>query len=212
MEKKRILLADDHALVMEGLRKMLEPQFDIVGMVTDGRTLVEIAPTLRPDAVLLDIGMPLLNGFDAGRQLKKLLPNTKLIVLTMNGDYELAAAALREWASGYLLKTSISSELLRAVTTVLHGEKYLTPCFVKRQTEEFIRNPNPDRVKDLTDRQKEVLQLLAEGHSMKEAGAVLNVTPRTVAFHKYRIMEEYGLKTNPDLIRFAMKQHLVSAA
>jgi DNA-binding NarL/FixJ family response regulator len=210
MGKTRILLADDHTMVMDGLRKLLEPHFDIVGMATDGRKLMEIAPSLFPDVVLLDIGMPLLNGFDAGRQLKKLIPNTKLIVLTMNGDYELAAEALREWASGYLLKTSIGSELLRAVATVLRGERYLASAFAKRETEAFIRNPMPAPMKPLTTRQREILQLLAEGRSMKEVGAVLDVTTRTVAFHKYRIMEQYGLSNNSDLFRFAIKQNVVS--
>jgi DNA-binding NarL/FixJ family response regulator len=210
MGKTRILLADDHTMVMEGLRKLLEPHFDIVGMASDGRELMAIAPNLHPDVILVDLGMPLLNGFDAGRRLKKLLPNSKLIVLTMNGDYELAAQALREWASGYLLKTSIGSELLRAITTVLRGERYLTSLLAKRETEEFIRNPMLAPVKPLTNRQREVLQLLAEGHSMKEVGAVLKVSTRTVAFHKYHIMEQYGLSNNTDLLRFAMKQRVVS--
>jgi DNA-binding NarL/FixJ family response regulator len=210
MGKTRILLADDHTMVMEGLRKLLEPHFDIVGMASDGRELMAIAPNLHPDVILVDLGMPLLNGFDAGRRLKKLLPNSKLIVLTMNGDYELAAQALREWASGYLLKTSIGSELLRAITTVLRGERYLTSLLAKRETEEFIRNPMLAPVKPLTTRQREVLQLLAEGHSMKQVGEVLDVTTRTVAFHKYRIMEQYGLSSNTDLFRFAIKQRVVS--
>jgi DNA-binding NarL/FixJ family response regulator len=210
MGKTRILLADDHTMVMEGLRKLLESHFDIVGMASDGRELMAIAPSLHPDVILVDLGMPLLNGFDAGRRLKKLLPNSKLIVLTMNGDYELAAQALREWASGYLLKTSIGSELLRAITTVLRGERYLTSLLAKRETEKFIRNPMLAPVKPLTNRQREVLQLLAEGHSMKEVGAVLEVSTRTVAFHKYHIMEQYGLSNNTDLLRFAMKQRVVS--
>ena len=212
MAKPRILLADDHTLLMEGFKKLLEPDFEIVGMVSDGRKLVQIAPVLLPDAVLLDISMPMLNGFDAGRQLKRLLPDVKLIVLTVNDDYELAMHALREWASGYLLKTSVRSELIKALTTVLKGERYLSPVFAKRQMEEFVRNPFSNRTKHLTVRQREVLQLLGEGRSMKEAAAELQLAARTIAFHKYRIMEEYGLKTNCDLIKYAMKQHVVSAA
>jgi len=211
MGKTRMILADDHTLVMDGLRKILEPNFDIVAMVTDGRELVATAPRLLPDVILLDIAMPLLNGIAAGRQLKKLLPKTKLIVLTVNEDYELAAEVLREWASGYVLKTSAGSELLRAVVTVLRGKKYLPPLFAKREREEFIRNPIPGCVKHLTYRQTEVLQLLAEGSSMKEVGAALDVATRTVAFHKYQIMEKYGLRNNSDLMRFAMKQRVVSA-
>ena len=210
MRKTRILLADDHTLVMETLRKVLEAHFDIVGMASDGRELMAIAPDLRPDVILLDLGMPSLNGFDAGRQLKKLLPNTKLIVLTMNTDYELAADALREFASGYLLKTSIASELLGAITMVLRGERYLTSVIAKLEKEAFIRNPVPGPVKPLTARQREVLQLLAEGGSMKQVAAVLNVTARTVAFHKYQIMEQYGLSSNSELFRFAIKQRVVS--
>ena len=210
MAKPRILLADDHTLLMEGFKKLLEPDFEIVGMVSDGRKLVQIAPVLLPDAVLLDISMPMLNGFDAGRQLKRLLPDVKLIVLTVNDDYELAMHALREWASGYLLKTSVRSELIKALTTVLKGERYLSPVFAKRQMEEFVRNPFSNRTKHLTVRQREVLQLLGEGRSMKEAAAELQLAARTIAFHKYRIMEEYGLKTNCDLIKFAMKQNVVS--
>ena len=210
MAKPRILLADDHTLLMEGFKKLLEPDFEIVGMVSDGRKLVQIAPVLLPDAVLLDISMPMLNGFDAGRQLKRLLPDVKLIVLTVNDDYELAMHALREWASGYLLKTSVRSELIKALTTVLKGERYLSPAFAKRQMEEFVRNPFSNRTKHLTVRQREVLQLLGEGRSMKESAAELQLAARTIAFHKYRIMEEYGLKTNCDLIKFAMKQNVVS--
>jgi len=210
MGKTRILLADDHTMVMEGLRKLLEPHFDIVGMASDGRELMAIAPDLRPDVILLDLGLPSLNGFDAGRQLKKLLPNTKLIVLTMKTDYELAAAALRKFASGYLLKTSITSELLGAIATVLRGERYLTSVVAKLEKEAFIRNPVPGPVKPMTARQREVLQLLAEGGSMKQVAAVLNVTARTVAFHKYKIMEQHGLSSNSELFRFAIKQQVVS--
>jgi DNA-binding NarL/FixJ family response regulator len=195
---------------MEGFKKLLEPDFEIVGMVSDGRKLVQVAPVLLPNAVLLDISMPTLNGFDAGRQLKRMLPELKLIVLTVNDDYELAMHALREWASGYLLKTTVRSELIKAVTMILKGERYLSPVFAKRQMEEFVRNPFANRTKHLTVRQREVLQLLGEGRSMKEAAAELQLAARTIAFHKYRIMEEYGLKTNCDLIKFAMKQHVVS--
>ena len=210
MAKPRILLADDHTLVMEGFKKLLEPEFEIVGMVSDGRKLLQLAPVLRPDAVLLDISMPNLNGLDAGRQLKQLLPELKLIVLTVNDDYELAMHALREWASGYLLKTSVRSELIKALTTVLKGEKYFSPVFAKRQMEEFVRNPFSNRIKHLTVRQREVLQLLGEGRSMKEAAAELQLAARTIAFHKYRIMEDFGLANNSELLRFAIKQRVVN--
>jgi DNA-binding NarL/FixJ family response regulator len=211
MGKARILLADDHTLIVEAFKTLLEPQFEIVGMVSDGRKLLQVAPSLKPDVVLIDIGMPMLNGLDAGRQLKKILPSVKLIVLTVNEDYELAVEALRDWASGYLLKNSAGSELVKAIGDVLKGKQYVTPRIAKRQLEEFVRDPRPNRVKSLTARQREVLQLLGEGRSMKEAAAELQVATRTVAFHKYRIMEEYGLRTNSDLVRFAIKQHVLSA-
>jgi DNA-binding NarL/FixJ family response regulator len=210
MAKPRILLADDHTLIVEAFKKLLEPEFDVVGMVPDGRKLLQVAPALKPDVVLVDIGMPMLNGFDAGRQLKKLLPNVKLIVLTVNEDYDLATEALREWASGYLLKSSAGSELIKAIGYVLRGKQYVTPRIAKRQSEEFVRDPRSNGTKNLTLRQREVLQLLVEGRSMKEAAAELQVATRTVAFHKYRIMEEHGLRTNSDLVRFAIKQHVLS--
>ena len=212
MAKPRILLADDHMLIVEAFKKLLEPQFEVVGMVHDGRKLLQVAPALKPDVVLIDLGMPMLNGFDAGRQLKKMLPSVKLIVLTVSEDYELAVEALREWASGYLLKSSAGSELVKAIADVLQGKQYVTPRIAKRQEEEFVRDPRPNRVKNLTARQREVLQLLGEGRSMKEAAAELQVATRTIAFHKYRIMEEYGLRTNSDLVRFAIKQHVLSTA
>jgi DNA-binding NarL/FixJ family response regulator len=211
MGKPRILLADDHTLIVEAFKKLLEPDFEIVGMVPDGRKLLQVAPLLKPDIVLIDIGMPMLNGFDAGRQLKKLLPNVKLIVLTVNEDYDLAIEALRDWASGYLLKNSAGSELVKAIGEVMKGRQYVTPQIAKRQLEDFVRDPRPNRIKNLTARQREVLQLLGEGRSMKEAAFELQVATRTVAFHKYRIMEEHGLRTNSDLVRFAIKQNVLSA-
>ena len=211
MGKPRILLADDHTLIVEAFKKLLESEFEIVGTVPDGRKLLQVAPSLRPDVVLLDLGMPMLNGFDAGRQLKKLLPNVKLIVLTVNEDYDLAVEALGEWASGYLLKSSASSELVKAIWEVLRGKQYVTPQIAKRQLEEFVRDPRPNRIRVLTARQREVLQLLGEGRSMKEAAFELQVATRTIAFHKYRIMEEHGLKTNSDLVIFAIKQNVLSA-
>ena len=209
MIKPRVLLADDHALIVDGFCKLLEPAFEIVGTVSDGRELLRIAPTLRPDLVLLDIGMPSLNGIDAGRQLKKMLPQVKIILLTVNTDYDLAVAAIRDWASGYFLKSSRGPELLEAIREVLKGNRYLSPQFANRQMEEFVRDPRPDHNKQLTMRQREVLQLLSEGRSMKEAAAELGVCMRTVAFHKYEIMEKFGLKTNSDLVLFAIKQHVL---
>jgi DNA-binding NarL/FixJ family response regulator len=209
MGKPRVLLADDHTLVVEAFTKLLEPQFEIVGTAADGRALLEKAIHLQPDVVLLDLSMPILNGFEAGERLKKLMPRAKLIVLTMTEDAEVAADVLHSWASGFLLKKSASSELVKAIHEVLRGKTFVTSHLAQNLLDKFVRDPQ-QRAKSLTPRQREVLQLLAEGRTMKEAADLLNVTARTVAFHKYKIMEEFELKTNSDLLRFAMKERLVT--
>ena len=210
MDRPRIMIADDHTLVAEAFKKLIEPEYQVIKMVADGRSLLTSAMELKPDLVLLDLGMPLLNGLDAGLELKKLLPRTKLIVLTMNQDADVASKALRQWASGYLLKKSAGVELKKAISEVLRGHSYVTPSVAQKLMDEFIRDPHPDRTKELTQRQRQVLQLLAEGRSMKEAAAVLDIAVRTIAFHKYRIMEDFGLKTNADLVRFALREHIIS--
>ena len=209
MGKPRVLLADDHTLVVEALTKLLEPQFEIVGTVADGRALLEKAVQVQPDVVLLDLSLPILDGFEAGQRLKKLVPRAKLIVLTMTEDAEVAADVLRSWASGFLLKKSASAELVKAIQEVLRGKTFVTTYLSQNLLNRFARDPQ-QRAKTLTPRQREVLQLLAEGRTMKEAADVLNVTARTVAFHKYKIMEEFELKTNSDLLRFAMKERLIT--
>jgi DNA-binding NarL/FixJ family response regulator len=183
MSKSRVLLADDHTLVSEAFKKLLEPEFDVVGSVADGRTLLQVAPQLRPDVTVLDLGLPLLNGMDAGKQLKRLLPRTKIVVLTMSEDSDLASAALRDWASGYLLKKSAGGELVQAVREVLKGKSYVTAYVAQQLLENFVRDPRIDRIKHLTPRQREVLQLLAEGRTMKEAAAVLHVSTRPYPAH-----------------------------
>jgi len=208
--KARVLLADDHTLVAEAFKRLLEPEFEVVGTVGDGRALLRVAPELKPDVVLVDLNMPLLNGLDASEQLKQLLPRTKIIVLTMNEDAEIAHETLRTWASGYLLKKSAGSELLKAVREVLNGAKYVTPALEDELAGLISTDSRPEAARALTPRQREVLQLLAEGHTMKEAAAILNVATRTVAFHKYRIMHEFGLENNSDLLRLAIKQRLVN--
>ena len=210
MGRPRILLADDHTLVVEGFRKLLETEFEIVGVAPDGRALLAAALQQKPDVIVLDIGMPLLSGIDAGRELKRLVPRTRLIVLTMNEDPDIAREALRHWASAYLVKKSAGTELIRAVREVLKGKSYVTPRLAQRLMDEFVRDPCLGRTKELTPRQREVLHLLAEGRTMKETADLLHLTPRTVAFHKYRIMDEFGLKTNSDLVRFAIREHIVS--
>ena len=204
--KPRILLADDHTLVAEAFKRLLEPEFDVVGTVADGRALLRAAPELKPDVVLVDLNMPLLNGLDASEQLKQTAPQIKIIVLTMNEDPDIAAETMEKWASGYLLKKSAGSELLKAVRDVLRGGRYVTPALDHAVMKRESRTEAP-RV--LTPRQREVLQLLAEGHTMKEAAAILHVATRTVAFHKYRIMQDFGIENNSELLRFAMKQGVV---
>jgi DNA-binding NarL/FixJ family response regulator len=204
------LLADDHAMLLEAFQKLLEPRCEVVGKVTDGRALLEAAPKLNPDLIVVDIGMPLLNGLEAARRLRQSMPAVKLIILTMNEDPEIAAEAVQAGASGYLLKKSAASELFKAIQNVLKGKTYFTPQIAKGMEESFIKDPwGKSRHKKLTPRQREVVQLLAEGRSMKEIGDILGLTPRTVAFHKYRIMEVLGVKTTADLIQYAIKSHLV---
>ena len=213
MLKPTILIADDHILVAEACTKLLEPEYEVVGMVCDGRSLVRVAAELKPQVILVDIGMPILNGLDAGRQIKEAMPSIKIIYLTMNSDIEVAAEAFRRNASGYVLKTCAASELLIAVRTVLRGGTYLSTT-ISKESVAFLVRQGGERVAEserLTERQREVLQLLAEGKSMKEVGAILNVATRTVAFHKYRMMAQLKLRTNAELVQYAMKHHLVSS-
>jgi len=210
LAKARILVADDHTLVAEAFKRLLEPEFEVVGTVGDGRALLRVAAQLQPDVVLVDLNMPLLNGLDASEQLKQALPKVKIIVLTMNEDPEIAAETMGKWASGYLLKKSAGSELLKAVRDVLKGGKYIAPDLQEALAAILARDSGSDSARALTPRQREVLQLLAEGHTMKEAAAILHVATRTIAFHKYRIMQDFGLENNSELLRFAMKQNLLN--
>ena len=208
MTRPRILLADDHVMLLEAFTALLAPEFDVAGTATDGRMLVEAFARLHPDIVVLDIAMPLLNGLDAGRQLRAQRKSVKLIYLTMNPDPYLAGEALRLGASGYVLKSSAAHELLQAIREALRGRSNITPLIARDAVGSLI-GPRADRP-DLTTRQREVLQLLAEGRSMKEVGAILDLTPRTVAFHKYRMMEQLRLKTSAELVQFAVKQGMVA--
>jgi DNA-binding NarL/FixJ family response regulator len=210
MKLPRVMLADDHTILLEAFRRLLDGKCEVVGTASDGRALLKEAPALKPDVVIIDIGMPVLNGLEAGRQLKEILPAVKLVFLTMNEDPDLAVEAMHMGASAYLLKKSAASELFRAIQDVLKGKRYVTPKIARGIQQAFIRNPEGRSLdKTLTTRQREVIQLLAEGKSMKEAAEFLNVTPRTVAFHKYRAMEELGLKSNADLVQFAIKNRIV---
>jgi DNA-binding NarL/FixJ family response regulator len=209
--RPRVLIADDHTFVAEACVKLLEPEFEVVGVVADGQALLEKAPDLKPDIIVLDVGMPLLNGLEAGKRIKSLVRPVKIVYLTMNNDLGIAAEAFRHGASGYLLKTSAASELASAIREVLKGKLYVSPLITTDVDTFFleIRVSHMGQEK-LTNRQREVLQLLAEGRSMKEVAYILKLTPRTVAFHKYKIMELLRLKTNADLVQYAIREHVVS--
>jgi DNA-binding NarL/FixJ family response regulator len=207
MTRPRILLADDHTMLLDAFRALLEPEFEVVGTATDGRMLIDEFSRLKPDIVVVDVGMPMLNGLDAGRQLKALQRSVKLIYLTMNPEPDLAREALRLGASGYVLKSSAASELKQAIHEALKGRSYITPLITQDVVGLLLEHP--DRPHELTSRQREVLQLLAEGRSMKEVASILDVTPRTVAFHKYRMMEQLHLKTSAELVQYAVKHGIV---
>ena len=208
--RARVLIADDHTLIAELCERLLKNEFEVVGVVGDGRSLVREVAKLTPDIVLVDIAMPILNGLDAGQQVKESWPSVKLLYLTVNRDPQVAAEAFRRGASGYLLKTCASSELVVAVRQVLRGGTYMSRGLPKDEIN-FLRRQDRDELERLTERQREVLQLIAEGKLMKEVGATLNMTTRTVAFHKYRIMEALGIKSSAELVRYAVRNHIVAA-
>lgn len=213
ISRSRILIADDHNLVAEMCKTLLDQDFDVVGVVNDGRALVRASAELKPDVIVLDIAMPILNGLDAGRQVKKMLPAVKLVYLTMNPDADVAAEAFARGASGYLLKTCAAAEMVLAVRDVMRGKTHLSKA-ISRDAVDSLRWQHKDLVSEeerLTDRQREVLQLLAEGKLMKEVGGILHIKTRTVAFHKYRIMEVLGAKSNAELFKYAVRNHMVAA-
>lgn len=206
MKRARILLADDHTLLMEALSQLLAPDFDVVGMVADGHTLLSTAADLKPDIVLLDVSLPVLSGLDAGYRLKKLMPAVKLVYLTMNTNPDIVAEAFRVGANAYVLKTSPAAELLSAIHAGMRGCLYVTPSVAKNTIGLLGKGERRKSSMRLTLRQREVLQLLSEGRSMKEVAFVLEITPRTVAYHKYRVMQDFQLHNNAALFRFAATQ------
>jgi DNA-binding NarL/FixJ family response regulator len=215
MERKpsaRILIADDHQLVAEACKSLLEPEFQVVGVDTDGRSLIKSAQSLKPDVILLDIAMPHLNGLDAAEQIRQKLPSAKLVFLTMNTAADIAAEAFRRGASAYVLKHSAAEELVTAIRKVVRGESYLSPLIAK-ETVVFLISKGRTRTEEkrITKRQSEILQLLAEGMSMKQVAAELDLKPGTVAFHKYRMMETLGVKTNAELLEYAIKRQMIPA-
>ncbi len=211
MTKPRVIIADDHRLFLEGFRKLLQEQCDLVATVADGRALLEATERLQPDLVIVDISMPLLNGVDATRQLKKLHPRTKVIFVTMHGDAAYAKAAFKAGASGYLLKQSAPDELDQAIRAVLAGDYYLSPLIAKGVIDSLIGGPlEPASAREsLTFRQQEILQLLAEGFSVKDIAKTLDISTRTVESHKAHIMEQLKLHSTAELIRYALTQGLI---
>ena len=214
MEKPRVLMADDHSILLAGVRKLLEDQYEVVGMVEDGRALLEAAERQMPDLVLLDISMPLLNGFEAARQLKKLVPETKILFLTMHASPQYATEAFKAGGNGYLLKQSAVSELPQAIEAVLEGKYYLTPSIAKPVIERALKAEERPVVKGslegLTPRQREVLQLIGEGKGTKEIADLLGLSVKTVEFHKNCIMKELDIHTTAELIRCAIVQGLAT--
>jgi DNA-binding NarL/FixJ family response regulator len=213
MNRPRVLLADDHTLVLDGFRKLLEDRCEIVGVAEDGRTLLRMAQELRPDIITLDISMPQLNGVDAARKLKKILPGTKLIFVTMHSDPAYVNEAFKAGASGYLLKRSAGSELLQAIQSVMDGQCYVTPLVAKGLVQSAITRGSPVDLKDksLTARQREVLQLVAEGMTVKEIASALILSPKTVEFHKSQIMTQLDLHTTAELTKYALVHGLLTS-
>ena len=212
MKKPRILLADDHKIVIEGLRSLLETEFELVGTVEDGRTLVSQAAKLHPDVIVVDISMPQLNGIEAVQQIKRHDKTVKVVFLTMHRDPSYASSAFEAGASGFVLKHSAPSELIRAIKEAIQGRTYISPLIAGDLISSFQGGGSPEKqaVKELSSRQREILQLLAEGRSAKEIGALLDISARTVEFHKYRIMEHLNIKTSAELVQYAMKHGVIS--
>ncbi len=207
--RPRLLIADEQTLVMDAIGRLLSPDYEIVGKVTDGQALVSAARELAPDVILLDVALPLFDGLDAGRRIKALQPYVKLVYLTMIEDPHIVADAFRAGASAYVLKRSATAELVTAMREALNDHPFVTSLVTHDLVGSLLRPGEEEHARDLTPRQREVLHLIAEGRSMKEAASRLNVTPRTIAFHKYQMMADLHIKTTAELIRFAVARHLV---
>ncbi|MFO1475591.1 MAG: response regulator transcription factor [Verrucomicrobiota bacterium] len=205
MSRARILLADDHRLVAEGLRSLLQKEFDLVGVVEDGRALVQLAREIQPDVIVADIGMPKLNGLEALSQLKKDNPAVKVVIMTMHRETAYARRALALGASGFVLKHSASEELVAAIRAALGGNTYMAPAIAGELIQELRQGRAANPGQSITSRQREILQLLAEGRSAKEIAVQLNISARTVEFHKYQMMETLGVHNSAELIHYALK-------
>ena len=213
MKRTTVLLADDHAIIVEGLRRVLEPEFDVVGTVADGHALVESAETLRPDVIVVDVSMPLLNGIEATRQIRATNQQTKIVFLSMHPDVVYVSEALQAGGSAYVLKSSAGIEIVTAIREARQGGTYVTPAIDKVTLEAQMRRDqrSPGRSASLSPRQTEVLQMIAEGRSTKEIAEILQISPRTVEFHRYRAMESLGLHTIAELVQYAIKHQIVSS-
>lgn len=210
--RPRVLLADDHTLMLDGIRLMLQPEFELLGSVEDGQALLSEAGRLKPDVVLLDISMPLLNGIDAARQLRKTLPSTRLIFVTMHADPDFVTEAFRAGASGYVLKRAAASELLTAIREVLKGNQFVSPLVTRNTLELLISSEGRGTPTErLTPRQREVLQLVAEGKNRKEIATILDITVKTVEFHKATLRRELNLRTNADYTRYAIAHGMIDS-
>ncbi len=207
--RPQVLIADDHTMFAEGLKLLLEKNYSVVGAVVNGRALVTQAARLKPDLIVVDVGMPLLNGFDAAQRVRQRQPDVKLVFLTMQDDPNLAAAVLELGAAAFVLKQQAGSELMKAIERVLNGKSYVTP---KLRSDDWVVMKERARQfsKELTPRQRDIVQLCAEGCSIKEVAGHLNLSEKTVEFHKHHIMESFNLKSNADLVLFALKQGLIS--
>lgn len=212
MKKPRVLLADDHNIVLEGLSRLLGEDFEIVGSVEDGRALVDQSAILHPDVIVTDISMPQLNGIEAARQIKRTDNNVKIVFLSMHQDVIYALEAFEAGASGFVLKHSVTAELITAIREAMKGRSYVTPLIAGKLIRTFQEGGTPKKevVADISPRQREILQLLAEGNSVKQIAAILNISARTVEFHKYRMMKQLDIKTSADLIQFAVKHRIIS--
>jgi len=212
MKKPRVLLADDHKIMIEGLKDLLDGEFEIVGSVEDGRALVQQASTLHPDVIVADISMPQLNGIEAARQIKKTDKNIKIVFLTMHPDVTYAANAFEAGASGFVLKHSASSELITAIHEAIKGRTYVTPLIAGDLIRTYQKGGVTEKnlFKKISPRQREILQLLAEGKTAKEIASILNISTRTVEFHKYKMMEQLKIKTSAELVHYALKHGMIS--
>jgi DNA-binding NarL/FixJ family response regulator len=212
VKRVSVLLADDHAIVVEGLRRILEPDFDLIGAVGDGLALVELARSLHPDVIIVDVSMPLLNGIEAARQIRKTDFEVKFVFLSMHPDIVYVSEAFRAGGSAYVLKSSAGIEILKAIREAMEGRTYVTPAIDKQTLDTQIKREKraSEKFDGLSPRKREVLQMAAEGKSTKEIADILQISPRTVEFHRYRAMDSLGLHSIAELVQYAIKQRMIA--